>query len=215
MRSKTAVIILAAQNCGKKRSKVNTSSFVLPDGETLIQNQIRKITLGLSDNIAVITGYQSTKITKQSLGIKVYYNDNYINTLSSSNIIIALREIESDYYIFIENNVIFSNDVLELFKFYKEPILLYNTRENNNIGVISDMNLVRDFSYQVNQKFLNMFSLNKKQRDFILKNAHEYLLDYEVIKMATKIHNIYSFDINNNDAAIIKRLEDILDVNYH
>jgi choline kinase len=103
-----------------------------------IENLMRTLKVNLKD-IIIVVGYKKDLITNRYPELTFAYNDSYYKTGTAKSLLEGLKQVDNDDVIWINGDVVFDSDILDL--------IIEN--QNSNLVMVDNSN-VRDIEIKYN-----------------------------------------------------------------
>lgn len=178
-------IISACSYAGKKSSN-SKSLTILPNGQTLILNQIQVIKENFPDSEIILTvGPEASKVIKRINGIEIIENKDY-KTTNCEDIKMALNESSGDELVYISGDILFNKESLNIINGHSTLLIDKNTEKLDSIGMTIIDEHITIMAYGVAPKWGKMGFFVKRDVDLIKK-----MLNTE------KINRLFFFELIN------------------
>ena len=192
--------ILAAGLGSRLKQEIPKAMVNITAEYTILDLQIQNLRKMLEvklDDIIVVAGYKKQLIKKRYPDLSFVYNDDYHNTCTAKSLLKCLEIVENSDVLWINGDVVFESDILNL---------IIENKENNLVLVDNKHTRKAEIKYTVDEDgFLKKVSKN-------LKNGIGELIGINFVKQHTLpilVSNLErSADLDYFDRALQETIKD-------
>lgn len=207
-RKESISVVILADEPAKGMKQFGPKSLLSYNKDIILRHQLAVIKDVLpTAEIVIGVGFEAQKIINlKTTDFRIVENVNWENSTTIETIRLCLNNITRERVLFIAGDCVFNNpELLEMIK--STCIVTNNNATANNIGVIKQDGFVTNFSYGLDEKWLQIFNLGNAEFSHFRKYINNKVNCHNLFHHAIEHIMARGFNVNviNNGTYKIER----------